>query len=637
MWRSLCLLLSLLASAAAPAAEAAACPLDLTYVSTYTWDDSVCVAAAIATNLSVCCQSLLSVYGIGAAQRLHDTGLFRLPDVATSAACLADLQANLSAAPLSLPSSIVSDCFPSPSRFVTTCAGVYTRANWTARVGNATELDSACDGDLTDLPRCNNCLDAGMVVSSQLSAVNGNASDNGDTFDICFSITILYAAGVVNRYGPKDPRARCMFGFKLLSPSSDHDSSSSHSAAVYASVFAAIALVVASGSIGLFLWLARRKRKKMSDSAAWERSSRLYPRPNTGSICFDIKELDKATASFSQRNLIGRGGFGVVYKGTLSDGSLVAVKKVLEGLDDSDEEFRNEVEIISHLRHRNLVPLRGCCITEEDREEGKQRYLVYNYMPNGSLNDHIFGSSMGANGDSGRGRAPLTWPQRKTIILDVAKGLVYLHYGVKPAIYHRDIKSTNILLDGEMRARVADFGLARQSREGQSHLTTRVAGTHGYLAPEYALYGQLTEKSDVYSFGVLVLEIMSGRRALDTSVASNLVLVTDWAWTLIKGGRAGEVLDAALTRNDGDGNSNPKGIMERFVLVGVLCAHVMVALRPTMMEALKMLEGDIELPVIPDRPMPLALAHGSVFGEGNTFTASPALSGPRLNTGDVLR
>ncbi|URE04397.1 receptor-like protein kinase [Musa troglodytarum] len=531
MWRSLCLLLSLLASAAAPAAEAAACPLDLTYVSTYTWDDSVCVAAAIATNLSVCCQSLLSVYGIGAAQRLHDTGLFRLPDVATSAACLADLQANLSAAPLSLPSSIVSDCFPSPSRFVTTCAGVYTRANWTARVGNATELDSACDGDLTDLPRCNNCLDA----------------------------------GVVNRYGPKDPRARCMFGFKLLSPSSDHDSSSSHSAAVYASVFAAIALVVASGSIGLFLWLARRKRKKMSDSAAWERSSRLYPRPNTGSICFDIKELDKATASFSQRNLIGRGGFGVVYKGTLSDGSLVAVKKVLEGLDDSDEEFRNEVEIISHLRHRNLVPLRGCCITEEDREEGKQR---------------------------------------KTIILDVAKGLVYLHYGVKPAIYHRDIKSTNILLDGEMRARVADFGLARQSREGQSHLTTR---------------------------------IMSGRRALDTSVASNLVLVTDWAWTLIKGGRAGEVLDAALTRNDGDGNSNPKGIMERFVLVGVLCAHVMVALRPTMMEALKMLEGDIELPVIPDRPMPLALAHGSVFGEGNTFTASPALSGPRLNTGDVLR
>ncbi|RRT61204.1 hypothetical protein B296_00044420 [Ensete ventricosum] len=636
MWRSLCLLLSLLAFAAAPASEAATCPLDLTYVSTYPWDDTSCAVAA--NNMSDCCQALLSVYGIGAAQRLHDTGQFRLPDVATSAACLADLQANLSAAPLSLPSSIVSACFPSPDRFVTTCAGVYTRADWTARLGNATALDSACDGDLTDLSRCSNCLDAGMVVSSQLSAVNSNTSD----ITTCFIVTILYASAFVNRYGPKDPRAACIFGITPTSPSSsDHDSSSSHSVAVYASVFAAIALVLASSSIGLFLWLARRRRKTMSDSATWERSSRLYFRPNTGSICFDIKELDKATASFSQRNLIGRGGFGVVYKGTLSDGSLVAVKKVLEGLDDNDEEFCNEVEIISHLRHRNLVPLRGCCITEEDREEGKQRYLVYDYMPNGSLNDHIFGSSMGADGDAGRRRAALTWPQRKAIILDVAKGLVYLHYGVKPAIYHRDIKSTNILLDGEMRARVADFGLARQSREGQSHLTTRVAGTHGYLAPEYALYGQLTEKSDVYSFGVLVLEIMSGRRVLDTSVASNLVLVTDWAWTLIKAGRAGEVLEAALTRDDGDGdgggNSNPKGIMERFVLVGVLCAHVMVALRPTIMEALKMLEGDIELPAIPDRPLPLSLAHGSVFAEGNTFSASPTLHGPRLDTGDMLR
>ncbi|KAJ8504066.1 hypothetical protein OPV22_004952 [Ensete ventricosum] len=429
MWRSLCLLLSLLAFAAAPASEAATCPLDLTYVSTYPWDDTSCAVAA--NNMSDCCQALLSVYGIGAAQRLHDTGQFRLPDVATSAACLADLQANLSAAPLSLPSSIVSACFPSPDRFVTTCAGVYTRADWTARLGNATALDSACDGDLTDLSRCSNCLDAGMVVSSQLSAVNSNTSD----ITTCFIVTILYASAFVNRYGPKDPRAACIFGITPTSPSSsDHDSSSSHSVAVYASVFAAIALVLASSSIGLFLWLARRRRKTMSDSATWERSSRLYFRPNTGSICFDIKELDKATASFSQRNLIGRGGFGVVYKGTLSDGSLVAVKKA---------------------------------------------------------------------------------------------------------------------------------------------------------------------------------------------------------------GRAGEVLEAALTRDDGDGdgggNSNPKGIMERFVLVGVLCAHVMVALRPTIMEALKMLEGDIELPAIPDRPLPLSLAHGSVFAEGNTFSASPTLHGPRLDTGDMLR
>ncbi|KAI3752987.1 hypothetical protein L2E82_25030 [Cichorium intybus] len=174
-----------------------------------------------------------------------------------------------------------------------------------------------------------------------------------------------------------------------------------------------------------------------------------------------------------------------------------------------------------------------------------------------------------------------------------------LHYGVKPAIYHRDIKATNILLDENMRARVVDFRLAKQSRERQSHLTTRVAGTHGSLAPKYALYGQLTEKSDVYSFGVVILEIMYGRKALDLSISDSphAFLITDWAWSLIKEGKVGEVLDTALLGGDGTSFEimNPRRIMERFVLVGILCAHVMVALRPTIMDALKMLEGDIEV------------------------------------------
>lgn len=157
-----------------------------------------------------------------------------------------------------------------------------------------------------------------------------------------------------------------------------------------------------------------------------------------------------------------------------------------------------------------------------------------------------------------------------------------------------------------MRARVADFGLAKQSSEGQSHLTTRVAGTHGYLAPEYALYGQLTEKSDVYSFGVVVLEIMCGRKALDLSStgSSRNLLLTDWAWSLVKEGRMQEVFDAKLLENEkveGEGDNNPRWIMERFVMVGILCAHVMVALRPTILDALKMLEGDVEIPAIPDR------------------------------------
>jgi len=354
----------------------------------------------------------------------------------------------------------------------------------------------------------------------------------------------------------------------------------------------------------------RKRRRRIQGSNAdfsldqEESGSRARPRPNTGSIWFKIRDLEKATSNFSQKNFIGRGGFGLVFKGVLSDETEVAVKRIIESDFQGDAEFCNEVEIISNLKHRNLVPLRGCCVVEGDDDDdydemSGQRYLVYDYMPNGNLNDHLFPLP-----DNQSGKKTLTWPQRKNITLDVAKGLAYLHYGVKPAIYHRDIKATNILLDADMRARVADFGLAKQSREGQSHLTTRVAGTHGYLAPEYALYGQLTEKSDVYSFGVVVLETMCGRKALDLSSSGSprAFLITDWVWSLIKAGKIEEAFDPSLLKDGESTNSNPKGIMERFVLVGILCAHVMVALRPTILDALKMLEGDIEVPSIPDRP-----------------------------------
>jgi serine/threonine protein kinase len=354
-------------------------------------------------------------------------------------------------------------------------------------------------------------------------------------------------------------------------------------------------------------------------------------RPNTGSIWFKYQELEMATNKFSPKNFLGRGGFGIVYKGTLSDGTVVAVKKILELDIQGNSDFCNEVEIISNLKHMNLVPLRGCCVTNEENddcnERGSEWFLVYDYMPNGNLNDHLFPNRSGIT------NSLLSWPQRKSIILDVAKGLSYLHYGVKPAIYHRDIKATNILLDSDMRAKVADFGLAKESREGQSHLTTRVAGTHGYLAPEYALYGQLTEKSDVYSFGVVVLEIMCGKKALDLS-SSGPFLITDWAWSLVKAGKVEEALDSSLLSDD----TNPRAIMERFLHVGILCAHVMVALRPNILDALKMFEGDIEVSNIPDRPMPLgnfpAYRRGST---SNVFSVSPALSKLQLYSGDMLR
>lgn len=516
------------------------------------------------------------------------------------------------------------------------CAGIQTTRDWVSKLGQTSPLDSGCRSDLT-AASCDACLAAGFKVQSILTGIDGNKSHSRD----CFYFAVLYAAGIVNEYGPEgDSALDCIFNLQL---NTEKDSKSKHAALVYGLTSAVVGVLIIFVLLGMCFWFYKWKKltRKSSlefDAEMDEPGSRPHARPNTGSIWFKIQELDKATDNFSPKNFIGRGGFGLVYKGTLPDGSVVAVKKVIESDFQGNAEFCNEVEIISNLKHRNLVPLRGCCVIDGDDcydERGSERYLVYDYMPNGNLDDHLFHTLFDQVGTV---KKRLTWPQRKNIILDVAKGLAYLHYGVKPAIYHRDIKATNILLDADMRARVADFGLAKQSREGQSHLTTRVAGTHGYLAPEYALYGQLTEKSDVYSFGVVVLEIMCGRKALDFSLSSSprAFLITDWAWSLVKAGKIGETLDPSLVKDGGDSsNSNPKAIMERFVAVGILCSHVMVALRPTILDALKMLEGDIEVPQISDRPVPYG--HPSVFGDGRNFSISPALSGPQLHSGDMLR
>uniref|UniRef100_A0A2P2P0X7 non-specific serine/threonine protein kinase n=1 Tax=Rhizophora mucronata TaxID=61149 RepID=A0A2P2P0X7_RHIMU len=619
------------------------CPMDLNYVLTIPWNRTLCQNYRVPTNnlttvaqndnpTSTCCQTLLSLFGIALAERLKETSLFNLPNLSTSISCLDNFQSKLNS--LSLPTHLVSHCLDPLQYVITrnTCAQIQSSKDWVAKINESSPLDTACRPDLTDLTSCDACVAAGFRVQSMLVVIDGNKSHSTD----CFYFAVLYAAGIVNEFGPQSNGAvSCIFGLQL--DSNLGSSSNNHLGLIFGLTGAFVAVSVTCGLLGLYFHYAKKWRKKSNASFGFnsEEESRPRLRPNTGSTWFKIQDLEKATDDFSSKNYIGRGGFGFVYKGVLADGTVVAVKRIIESDFQADAEFCNEVEIISNLKHRNLVPLRGCCLVDESDnygERGSQRYLVYGYMPNGNLDDHLFPAS-----DDQVGRNLLTWPQRKSIILDVAKGLAYLHYGVKPAIYHRDIKPTNILLDTDMRARVADFGLAKQSREGQSHLTTRVAGTHGYLAPEYALYGQLTEKSDVYSFGVVVLEIMCGRKALDLSSSDSprAFLITDWAWSLLKSGKLEQALDASLLKEGNSSNSNPKSIMKRFVLVGILCAHVMVALRPTILDALKMLEGDVEVPPIPDRPMPIG--HPSFFGDGNAFSISPALSGPQLHNGDMLR
>ncbi|KAL2477542.1 putative receptor-like protein kinase [Forsythia ovata] len=582
--------------------------MNLDYVLTIPWDSSACINNGKDSDhdaSSSCCQTLISLYGIGIAQHLKQTSRFRLPDLPTSISCIYDFQTRLNS--LSLNENLTSVCFD-PHRFVNTtniCANVQTKQDWLAILGPSTSLDTGCSQDLSDLSACDACVHAGFQVQARLLAVDGNSSHSTG----CFYLTILYAAAIVNELGPESVGAlSCIFGLPLSLQAVSRGTGKL--ALISGSVGAGFSILVVLCSIGCCIWWESwGKRQKVSGpfsslESDSEDNKLLHWKPQTGSVWFKREELDKATNNFSAKNFIGKGQFGVVYKGKFSDGTMVAVKKIIDSDFQGETEFSREVEIISTLKHRNLVPFRGCCVSggSNYNEEEDKRYLVYDYMPNGNLHDHLFFSE---KGKCKNGKKPLTWPQRKSIILDVANALSYLHYGVKPPVYHRDIKPTNILLDAYMRGRVADFGLAKQGSEGESHFTTRIAGTHGYLAPEYALYGQLTEKSDVYSFGIVILEIMCGRKALDFSSLEtpNMFLITDWAWLLVKAGRVKEAFDPFLLEAGDSVYRYPKEIMERFLLVGLLCAHLMVALRPTILDALKMLEGHIEIPVIPDRPI----------------------------------
>ncbi|KVH79568.1 Concanavalin A-like lectin/glucanase, subgroup [Cynara cardunculus var. scolymus] len=212
---------------------------------------------------------------------------------------------------------------------------------------------------------------------------------------------------------------------------------------------------------------------------------------------FSLRQIKSATHNFDSANKIGEGGFGPVYKGILTDGSEIAVKQLSARSKQGNREFVTEIGMISALQHPNLVKLYGCCI------EGKELLLVYEYLENNSLARALFGHE-----DQ---KLNLEWPTRKKICMGIARGLAYLHEESRLKIVHRDIKATNVLLDKDFNAKISDFGLAKLDEEENTHISTRIAGTIGYMAPEYAMRGYLTDKADVYSFGVVALEIVSGK------------------------------------------------------------------------------------------------------------------------------
>ncbi|XP_065048066.1 proline-rich receptor-like protein kinase PERK1 [Musa acuminata AAA Group] len=292
---------------------------------------------------------------------------------------------------------------------------------------------------------------------------------------------------------------------------------------------------------------------------------------------FTYEELALATDGFSDANLLGQGGFGYVHRGVLPNGNEVAVKQLKTGSGQGEREFHAEVEIITRVHHKHLVSLVGYCIS------GGKRLLVYEYVPNNTLEFHLHG----------RGRPTMEWPTRLKIALGSAKGLAYLHEDCHPKIIHRDIKSANILLDYKFVPKVADFGLAKFASDNKTHVSTRVMGTFGYLAPEYASSGKLTDRSDVFSFGVMLLELITGRRPVDSSQSFMDDSLVDWARPLLTRAVEDGNYDALVDPKLGE-NFNPNE-MAHMIACAAACLRHLARRRPRMGQIVRALEGDVSL------------------------------------------
>ncbi|KAJ7001247.1 receptor-like serine/threonine-protein kinase [Populus alba x Populus x berolinensis] len=287
---------------------------------------------------------------------------------------------------------------------------------------------------------------------------------------------------------------------------------------------------------------------------------------------YSLKELEIATRGFAEENVIGEGGYGVVYRGVLQDGSVVAVKNLLNNKGQAEKEFKVEVEAIGKVRHKNLVRLIGYCA------DGASRMLVYEYVDNGNLEQWL-------HGDVGP-VSPMTWDIRMNIAIGTAKGLAYLHEGLEPKVVHRDVKSSNILLDRKWNPKVSDFGLAKLLGSEASYVTTRVMGTFGYVSPDYASTGMLNEGSDVYSFGVLLMEMITGRSPIDYSRPAGEMNLVDWFKGMVASRRGEELVDPLI-----EVQPAPRSL-KRTLLVCLRCIDLDASKRPKMGQIVHMLEAD---------------------------------------------
>jgi serine/threonine protein kinase len=364
-----------------------------------------------------------------------------------------------------------------------------------------------------------------------------------------------------------------------------------------------IIVSLVSVSISVVVYVIKRKRKYAELLEDWE----LQYGPHR----FKFKDLYIATNGFRDKELLGAGGFGRVYKGILPTSKIeIAVKRVSHESRQGMKEFIAEIVSIGRLRHRNLVPLLGYC-----RRKG-ELLLVYDNMPNGSLDKYLFNQP----------EVTLTWRQRFQVIKGVALGLFYLHEEWEQVVIHRDVKASNVLLDGELNAKLGDFGLARLYDHGTSPQTTHVVGTLGYLAPEYSRSGKATTSTDVFAFGAFLLEVSCGRRPIERRGAANDVPLLDWVFSHWN---RGEILAARDVRLGADYVAEE---VELVLKLGLLCSHSEPTTRPSMRQVVQFLEGDFPLPELSSLGL---CANGLTFthnreGGFSDFSLSYPSSGDRF-------
>ncbi|KAL2490924.1 L-type lectin-domain containing receptor kinase IX.1 [Abeliophyllum distichum] len=352
-------------------------------------------------------------------------------------------------------------------------------------------------------------------------------------------------------------------------------------------------LVLGLGLVGYLLW--RKYKKKKGDEHFHDLSMDNEFEKGSGPKRFSYNELAWATNNFAEEEKLGEGGFGGVYKGFLRElNSHIAVKRVAKGSKQGLKEYASEVKIISLLRHKNLVQLIGWC------HERGEFLLVYEFLPNGSLDFHLY-----------KEKSVLPWEVRYKIAQGLASALLYLHEEWEQCVVHRDIKSSNIMLDSNFKAKLGDFGLARLVDHEKGAQTTMLAGTMGYMAPECVITGRASKESDVYSFGVVLLEIACGRRPINTRVQEDQVRMVEWVWNLYG---MGKLLDAADPKLCSKFDARE---MEYLMVVGLWCVHPDDRHRPSIRQAIHVLHFEVELPILPSM-MPVPTYFPPITNMGST-------------------